>query len=67
MKLSSATISKVIPGYSARNRTAINGNEELLKDRAAGGAQRFADADLSGSFGDRDQHDVQDSDTADDQ
>ena len=42
-------------------------DEELFEDRAAGGADRFADADLAGSFGDRDQHDIQDADTADDQ
>ena len=40
-------------------------DEELFEDGAAGGANRFANPDLSGPFGDRDQHNVQDSDTAD--
>jgi hypothetical protein len=39
--------------------------EELLEDRAAGGADCLADDDLPGSFGDCDQHAVQHADAAD--
>ena len=38
--------------------------EELEEDAAAGGAEGFAQADFAGALGDRDQHDVDDADSA---
>src|SRR5947209_7735677 len=40
-------------------------DEELLEDRPSRGTDRFSDANLPGSLGHRDQHDVQDSDRTD--
>src|SRR5690606_1671690 len=40
-------------------------HEELQQDLAGGGADGHPDADLPGPFGNRDQHDVHDADTAD--
>ncbi len=42
-------------------------DEELVEDLVAARADGLAQADLAGSFGDRDQHDVHDADAADDQ
>jgi hypothetical protein len=39
--------------------------QELGEDHAAGCAEGFANADLSGPLGDRDEHDVGDDDAAD--
>ncbi len=39
----------------------------MQKDIAAARAERFANADFAGAFGDADQHDVHDDDAADDQ
>ena len=52
---------------AAEGRQEQGFGQELLGDVAAGGAEGAAQADLGAAFEDRDDHDVGDADTADEQ